>query len=66
MAGSVIDCVWSNGIKRQWWPWAGHSGGYGSSRLDDGERIENHRLNGRNESRRERDWVNAPERVRQE
>lgn len=39
MAGWVIDCVWSNGIKRQRWPWAGHSGGDGSGGLGDGEKI---------------------------
>lgn len=39
LAGWVIDCVWSNGIKRQWWPWAGHSGGDGSGALEDGEKI---------------------------
>lgn len=31
MAGWIIDCVWSNGIKRQKWPWAGRSSGDGSS-----------------------------------
>lgn len=40
MAGWIIDCVWSNGIKRQYWPWAGHSGHDSSSNasgLEDGE-----------------------------
>lgn len=31
MAGWIIDCVWSNGIKRQQWPSAGHSGGDGGN-----------------------------------
>lgn len=36
MAAWVIDCVWSNGIKRQWRPWAGHSGGGDGGREDGG------------------------------
>lgn len=51
MAAWVIDCVWSNGIKRQWRPWAGHSGGDGGR--EDGGTISESWAKGEQERGRE-------------